>query len=402
MSFDNDDLIMAPSTPTHDRAVYLDVDEDPSPPSGPTFQRADAVMAEPRPAEIIEGIAHADCVTVFAGESGASKTFAVLGLGAHVSDGIPCYGRAVEYGTVAYVSYEGDSHAIRFRALRDAQGHRLANFYLLRADAPLSPIIDRDRQEFPSRGELTLIASLAGLRAKLESDGQPPVRLIVIDTVRQSLSGSEDSSENISSYLRAVRRILASVPGAALILVHHSGWQDGDTKRKRERGSSALRGNVDTTLFLEFVEMTEAGHARLKLTTLKSRDVGQALPLHLIRRRVELAESVGDDLRRGPVTSCVIELDHRNREDREAAERLAIEHVNRPLDLQLLKLIHDRPEASTSQERLRATLGLGKAAIVASVARLAQQGLITVPDRQRQPYAVTPDGLATLEREVTA
>jgi hypothetical protein len=96
-----------------------------------------------------------------------------------------------------------------------------------------------------------------------------------VDTVRASLSGSEDSSEHVSAYLRAVGRVLATVPGAAALLVHHAGWQDGEGKRPRERGSSAWRGNVDGTLYIEAGKYDQEHHERrLILRTLKVRDGG--------------------------------------------------------------------------------------------------------------------------------
>ncbi len=93
-----------------------------------------------------------------------------------------------------------------------------------------------------------------------------------MDTVRASLSGSEDSSETVSAYLRAIRRQLRHLPGAGAILAHHSGWQDGDQKRRRERGSSSFRGNVDGTLYLEVSDERGSEDVALSLRTLKRRD----------------------------------------------------------------------------------------------------------------------------------
>ena len=164
-------------------------------------------------------------------------------------------------------------------------------------------------KKFPSRGERTVRAALDVLAAHLVTTQSPPVVLVVIDTVCASLSGSEDSSEAVSAYLRAVRRIVAHVPEAAAILAHHAGWQDGESRRKRERGSSAFRGNVDVTLYLEGGHYdTARGEAQLVLRALKVRDTERPPPIRLVRRRVELAESIG---RGEPVTSCIIERDRR-------------------------------------------------------------------------------------------
>ena len=107
--------------------------------------------------------------------------------------------------------------------------------YVLRASDPLSPAVQRDGTELPSIGEEILTDRLRRLNERLTESSSPPVGLLIIDTVRASLSGSEDSSEHFSAYLRAVRRILATLPDAGALLAHHTGWHDGDQRRKRER-----------------------------------------------------------------------------------------------------------------------------------------------------------------------
>src|SRR5262249_41634395 len=155
--------------------------------------------------------------------------------GAAVADGVSWHGRAVQRGSVAYCAFEGDALGVRFRALRDAAGRRLENLYVVRATDPLSPLMTREGEQ-RSIGELALAEALTALGAMLAEAQRPPIVLLIFDTVRASMTGSEDSSEHTAAYLRAVRRILATCPGAAAILAHHAGWQDGDQSRKRERG----------------------------------------------------------------------------------------------------------------------------------------------------------------------
>ena len=156
------------------------------------------------------------------------------------------------------------------------------------------------------------------------------------------MTGSEDSSDPVSSFMRTVRRILAAMPGAAMMVVHHTGWQDGDNKRTRERGSSAWRGNSDVTLYLEADEYdTQQGMCPLRLSALSVRDAERPMPLRLIRRRVELLETLSSDLRRGPVTSCIIEADRRPREDLKTDAR-ACRRRDRP----------PRPEGDRRQQQV--------------------------------------------------
>ena len=366
-----------------------------NPPPRLRFVSAAAVMAEPRPVDVIEGLAAADRLSVLAGESGAGKTFVLTDAVAHVSSGIPWHGRAVTPGSVAYVSFEGDALGLRLRAVHDVSGHPLEHVHILRASDPLSPRIDRDRIEIPSRGEIDLAAALADLVADLAASDRPPIVLLVIDTVRASLSGSEDSSESVSAYLRVVRRIAAGCPGAATVLVHHTGWQDGEGKRKRERGSSAFRGNVDITAFLEGGTFdADRGEADVTLTTLKVRDAERPPPLRLIRRRVELNEDNGHGQ---PVTSCVIDSDRRSREERDAEQVQEAEASHRETDEQVLKAMRDYP-AATSQARLRAYLGIRNETVSEAVARILQTGW-AVEGKRGDGYTLTDTGRSRLNGE---
>jgi hypothetical protein len=358
-----------------------------------TFQPASVVINAPRPVAVVEGLAWAGCVTVVVSESGAGKTFVTFDMGAAVSAGLPWHGRRTREGSVAYLSYEGDALGLRLRALRDVRGQRLEHVYILRVNDPLSPKVTRDGEE-RSLGELRVIQALTTLAADLRKSGKPPVVLVIIDTVRASMVGSEDSSEHVSAYLRAVRRVLACVPSAAIMLTHHAGWQDGDTQRKRERGSSAWRGNCDATLYLEAGEYdSDSGTAPLTLRTLKVRDNERPAPLHLVRRRVELNE-IGDNGE--PVTSCVIESDRRSHEDRQAEATAALEAEHRSIDLRLLRTITERPDMATSQDRLRLLMGIRKVAVADSLSRLLRSGWVE-PAARNQPYRVTRIGASALE-----
>lgn len=356
-----------------------------------TFMSATDLMSAPRPIEIIEGVAWAGCLSVLVSESGTGKTFVLLAAAAAVSDGVAWPGRETCQGSVAYLSYEGDALGLRLRALRDKNGHRLEHVYVVRAHDPLSPLVSRDGEQ-PSIGELDALAAIETLAMKLKAARRPPISLLIIDTVRASLSGSEDNSEHVAAYLRAVRRIMTHVPGAGTILAHHAGWQDGEKPRKRERGSSAWRGNCDATLYLEAGEYDPTrGEALLTLSALKVRDAERPAPVQLVRRRVELLEL---DRHGHPVTSCVIEPDRRSREDREADRIAAAETALRELDLTVLRAMRDCP-AATSIARLRSYVGGRMEVVSAAVARILCAKL-AIEGKRSQPYTLTEAGLALL------
>jgi hypothetical protein len=305
-----------------------------------------------------------------------------------VSDGRPWYGREVEQGSVAYLLFEGDAFWKRALALREVGGLALAHLHYVRMGEPLSPTRTRDG-EAPSRGEQEALGHLDAIATEVATRQEPPVRLLIIDTVRASMDGSEDSSEHTSAYLRSVRRLMARVPAAGVILSHHSGWQDGENKRKRERGSSAWRGNVDTTLYLEggdWVDDTKTAR-RLTLQTFKVRDGEEPPPLRLVRKRVELSAR---DRHGRLVTSCVIDRDWHPPTPASAAAR------DDAFDHRVLRLIGDRPELATAQTKLRQTLNVRTADLSAAMSRLLLRQWVTLPDRKGQPYTVTLLGQAVL------
>lgn len=356
------------------------------------FQCAADVLAAPAPVSIVEGILYQSQITVLPGESTAGKTFVALDLSAAISNALPhWFGRGVEAGSAAFCSFEGDALGRRLEALVVEKHRVLDHLHILRADEPLSPLVDRDRLELPSRGEMALRADLQGLRDELAARGAPPIRLLVVDTLRASLSGSEDSSDNISAYLRVLRRLLTEVPTAAGLITHHTGWQDGDQRKRRERGSSSIRGNVDVTVYIEADSLPQGG-ARLVLHTLKCRDDATAPPLRLLRRVVTLP---GLDARGRPRTSCVIDWDARSHEDVEREAQAEQTARYRADDHKVLRVILEHPDA-TAQRTIRAYAGLSDPAVRDALSRILAAGWATPPSRQRQPYTLTAAGLAAL------
>jgi hypothetical protein len=350
----------------------------------PRFRRAAEVAHEPPPATIVDGIAWAGSITTLVSEPGVGKTFLLLDLAAAVSDGrFAWQGRRVCHGSVAYLSYERDALGVRLLGLME-RGAPLADLHVIHVPWPLSPRVDRDGTETPSVGEVRVTALLAELAVAVAATDSPPLRLVIIDTVRASLVGSEDSSEPVSAYLRAVARLVARHPDAGVILAHHAGWQDTESPRKRERGSSAWRGNVDATVYVEAGEHNrELGETTLTLTTKKVRDGEVPPPVRVLRRRVTLATQ---DAFGRPRTTCVIDADPRTRADLDAERVAARAAEERAVDDRALAMIA-RGEV-TGVRMLRILLGVKMDTATATLARLLLAGRVKRPLRAGQPYTV--------------
>lgn len=356
----------------------------------PRFRAAREWMADPRPPAIVDGITWPGCITVLVAESGAGKTFLMLDLASALATGRTWHGRETVRGTVAYATWEGDVLGARLRALDEA-GRGVEGVELVRLAQPLSARPGRDGGEVYAAGEAIFADALRDLAQRLEAEGRPRIRLVVLDTLRASMSGSEDSSEDTAAYLRAVRRVLGPHADAGAIVAHHAGWQDSqETRRKRERGSSAIRGNVDATLFVEVNGYDDVAHvARLTLSTLKVRDDERPAPLRLIRRRVELRDR---DERGRVVTSCLVDADPSTPADREAEQRAEAAHADAALEGAILATIARYPITGLRglAPHVRAACGKRRDDVLrAALDRLIAEGRIIAPTRQRQPYTAS-------------
>jgi hypothetical protein len=287
---------------------------------------------------LIEEVAATRYIVVLVGESGGSKTFVALDLAVCIAAGQHWHGRRVEPGGVLVLLAEGDAIGPRFRAacaglgLTPAQARELPIVFV-RESAILSPVTDRYGTQQDSIDLIRLKATVRAFREQLEARGIR-LRLIIVDTLRATLAGSEDASDNIAGYVNALRAVLADeAPDACAIVTHHSGWGDNEqrTTKRRERGSSAIRGNSDCVLLLEKNGDLGNGEQRLILSTLKCRD-GSAEPRLALRRlTVEVTDDAGNVMRDNygrTVTSCMVRNDdgptpeqdrHDDRERREAA-----------------------------------------------------------------------------------
>ena len=342
------------------------------------------VSKRPAHVHVIEDALYRGGITVLAGESAAGKSFVAMNVGAAVAEGHNWHGRAVEHGSVAYIVYEADALEKRVQALK-LTNPELKNLYACEAYDPLSPSV-RYGVETPSIGESRLVEALTSLAKELEAAGKPTIALVVIDTYRASSTGSEDSSESVSAYLRVVRRLLATLPDAGCLLIHHTGWQDGEAKRKRERGSSAFRGNVEVTLYLEVIDDDDPAEVLLDLKTLKARDSERRVPMRLIRKEIKVG---GLDRWGQPKTSCVIESDPVSFKERqeEAAEAAASAHLT--VEKELLDII--REYALSGQDALCAMYPGDRKEGRAALARLLRKKLIR-KEMLRSPFELTTLG----------
>lgn len=164
------------------------------------------------------------------GPSGSYKSFLAVSWACHIASGKRWAGRRVTAGSVLYVVGEGGIGVPRrIRAWENLYngGECLTNLYLV------------NRPVFPVRSEEVNQVILAA--QQVESTTGEPVRFIVIDTLARCFGGNdENNARDMGAFIEGCDHIKRET-GATLLVVHHSGKDDG----KGARGSSAFRAALD-------------------------------------------------------------------------------------------------------------------------------------------------------------
>jgi predicted ATP-dependent serine protease len=178
---------------------------------------------------LVEGTILEESVVILYGPSGVGKTFVALDLALSITEGRPWLGMSTKQGSVVYVQAESPRGMVP-RADAWAAHH--------------SVTLGEKFHVVPDAVQLMDSVSVSAFIKTVEP--VDPV-VIFIDTLsRAFVGGEENSAKDVGTLLNGARRI-SQETGATVILIHHTGKDlDGG-----ERGSSAFRGNVDTTLSLK-------------------------------------------------------------------------------------------------------------------------------------------------------
>jgi AAA domain-containing protein len=217
---------------------------------------------------------------VFYGASGCGKTFLSLDLAAHVALGWNWRERKLNQGTVIYIAAEGGL-GIEERLT----GFRL-HYKIDVTDVPLHIIAE------PM--DLCRSAEDAALLTE-RCDTLSPISLIVVDTLSRVMAGgNENAPDDMGRFVANCDRLRLST-GAHVLVIHHSGKDDG----RGARGHSLLKAAADTEIAVEKNEISGVVTA----TVAKQRDHRMGDPFAFRLIPVE----IGTDENGEPVTSCVVE-----------------------------------------------------------------------------------------------
>lgn len=185
----------------------------------------DELRSRPAPKWLVEDLLQEGTVAVLAGEPGLGKSFLSLDIAACLATGTPFHGQAVTQASTMYVVGEGlGGLVVRMDAWERAHN-----------------VIPGDRLMFVEEGvSLSDPSSIERTARTMKSLG---FQLVILDTLSQ-LSDLED--ENAASQISKVLKqaALLSKQGLTVLIVHHT----NKSEKGKVRGSSAIRGNVDTVI----------------------------------------------------------------------------------------------------------------------------------------------------------
>ena len=246
-----------------------------------TFTPLGELLKTP-PAEnwVVKRFIPASSIIVFFGNSGHGKTFVVIDLLCHIAAGLPWMGNKTKQGPILYLAGEGQHGVLRrFKAWFEAHpGHDDAINNILIRTVPASlcdPVATAD-----------LLDEIAAMPVK-------PVA-IAIDTLARNFGpGDENSTRDMSAFVSALDSLRTVSNDAAIILPHHSGHGD----KSRARGSSVLKGAIDTEFCVERKETL------VTMVCSKMKDADEPAPLAWMLTRQDLPWADDDGV---PMNSAVL------------------------------------------------------------------------------------------------
>ena len=275
----------------------------------PMFQSFAEMMSEViEIKELVGSVIQAGCTCQLFGPSSHGKTFIALDIALSVASGGLWNGIQCKRGLVAYFNGEGKpGFKMRSKAW---QTHR-------QEIGPVDFYSSRQVITFDGAG---LSLAVSEMRQVEQQSGQK-VALIVIDTLARHLIGDENSTKDMSEFVRTVDGMRDKFPDSTALIVHHTGNNAENTGRSR--GSSALKAALD-------VEM-QCMNGTLAFTKVKDSEAPKPTDFKL-----QVVE-VGTKPNGEPITSCVVEYGEKSLKDKQSTRAAT------PQEKTLCSFVADKP-----------------------------------------------------------
>jgi len=232
-------------------------------------------------AHLIKGFISPGSLVGIIGASGSGKTFLATDIATHLAANREWCGRRTAGGLLLYCALEGPRSAEnRFVACRDHRGFD-GGIPLLLTPGPLNLRHAED------------VAALVSLVKHAETSHGEKCVAVFVDTLSRAMAGGDENSSECMTALVAGADAIRLQTGAAVILVHHLGKDEG----RGARGHSSLKAALDTE-----IEVSLQGDVHVATVT-KQRDMVTGGRFAFRLPVIELGLDVDGD----PVTTCYVE-----------------------------------------------------------------------------------------------
>jgi hypothetical protein len=228
---------------------------------------------------LIDGIIEKDTIGVMFGESGVGKSFLAIDIGLSVACGIETFNiRQSMKGVVLYVAGEGFGGIKRrskaWQVENKMTKEDLKFFYLSKE---VINLVGTDFESVIAEGQ------------RLQELNSSPIALIIVDTLARHMEGDENSTKDMSDFIKGVSRLQSTFKGSVLMLLHHT----GKSKKELLRGSSALKAAMDFEICVK--------RGNISFTKMKDAEAPGNLGFKLLPVEISSGQS-GES-----ITSCVVE-----------------------------------------------------------------------------------------------
>ena len=242
-----------------------------------TFKRFS--KADIKPTDwLVKGFLETDSLSVIYGPPANGKSFVALDWAACIATGQDWHGQPVKQGAVFYLAGEGFNGIAR----------RLAAWEQLnKEDLESAPLFVSDRAAILT-DRLAVQETISAIQELVDESEETPA-LFLIDTLARNFQGNENSQEDMGRFITHVDAIKAYF-NCSVMVVHHSG-KDGD---KGARGSSALKGAVDTEYQCSIVETENGKVTTVKNTKMKDSDTPPPRSFILKPQKLDVLDEDGE------------------------------------------------------------------------------------------------------------
>jgi len=198
---------------------------------------------------LLSGYLEKDTIAQMVGKPSAGKSLQALDWALSIATGTAWNGILVEATPVCYINGEG--HAGMRRRIKAWQIEH-------GVDLEGIPFAMSSQAAHLGDPEVAL-----DVFQQIENDFEKKPGLIIVDTLARNFGGNENSTEDMSAFIKNVDELLRIPFGACILILHHSGHADRDTGR----GSTVLIGGIDSSF-----KVTLDANKQVTLKVIKLRD----------------------------------------------------------------------------------------------------------------------------------